>query len=399
MPPIPPTFDQFPQTIYSIHDMDGLNFFQQNQRSGWLVHSVDVWNDPPANYTALVNANCRVIVRLNNGYGSTGTIPLPSGYDAFAAKCAQWVASSHGAKIFIVGNEMNISAERPNGQPILPTDYASCFLKCRAAIQAQPGYATAHVVPGAIGPYNVETTYTGNPTGDWVKYFLDVLTLLQGQCDGIAIHCYSRGQNAGDVTNQDKFPAPYQNNFRGFLAYQNFMNAIPNAMRNLPVYITETQPLINDAPNWLNQNSGWVTAAFAEINRWNSVSSNQPIQALAMFRWLNTDPHWCFSTKASVLDDFRNALAQNFKLRLPGGVQPGQTLEQAVLAAAKSVPWMPVNNTAALWKFAKAHGLQDQQSDELPMTFQGENYIVQVFNLGIVYVKVGDWGNIKVIPK
>jgi hypothetical protein len=399
MPPIPPTPDQFPQSIYGIHDVEGASFLQQNNGSGWLVHSVDVWNDPPANYTALVNANCRVIVRLNNGYGSTGTIPLPSGYDAFAAKCAQWVASSHGAKIFIIGNEMNISAERPNGQPILPADYASCFLKCRAAIQAQPGYATANVVPGAIGPYNIETAYTGNPTGDWVKYFLDVLTLLQGQCDGIAIHCYARGQNAGDVTNPDKFPAPYQNNFRGFLAYQNFMNAIPSAMRNLPVYITETQPLIHDAPNWLNQNSGWVTAAFAEINRWNSVSSNQPIQALVMFRWLNTDPHWCFSTKASVLDDFRNALAQNFKLRLPGGAQPGQTLEQAVLAAAKSVSWMPVNNTAALWKFAKAHGLQDQQTDELPMTFQGENYIVQVFNLGIVYVKVGDWGNIKVIPK
>ena len=60
---------------------------------------------------------------------------------------------------------------------------------------------------------------------------------------------------------------------------------------------------------------------------------------------------------------------------------------------------MPVNNTAALWKFAQANGLQDQQTDEIPFTYNGEQYITQVFNKGIVYVKVGDWGNVKFIPK
>lgn len=399
MPTIPPIPDQFPQTIYGIHDVEGLSFLQQNNCSGWLVHSVHVWNDPPADYTTLVNAKCRVIVRLNNGYGSQGTIPPPSGYDAFAQQCANWAAGSKGAKLFIIGNEMNIAAERPNGQPILPSDYAVCFRKCRTAIQSKPGFANANVIPGAVGPYNIETNYPANPTGDWIVYFRDILTLLQGQCDGVAIHTYSRGQNPSDIVNQEKFPPPYQNNYRGFLAYQNFVNAIPASMKKLPVYLTETQPLINDAPNWLNQNTGWVTAAFAEINRWNSISSNQPVQALTMFRWLNTDPGWCFSTRPLVLDDFRNAIAQNFLVRLPTGVAPGQTLEQAVMAAVNQVPWMPVNNTAALWKFAKANGLQDQQTDELPMTYLIDDYIVQVFNLGIVYVKIGDWGNIKVIPK
>ncbi len=399
MPSIPLSPDQFPQTIYGIHDVEGLAFLRQNNCSGWLVHSVDVWNDAPADYNALVNANCRVLVRLNNGYGSAGTIPLPSGYDAFAQRCAQWVAASQGAKIFIIGNEMNISAERPQGQPILPADYAVCFKKCRAAIQAQPGFANANIVPGATGPYNVETVYPANPTGDWIKYFQDILGALSGQCDGIAIHTYSRGQMPADITNQDKFPPPFQNNYRGFLAYQNFMRAIPAGMKNLPVYLTETQPLINDMPNWLNQNTGWVKAAFAEINRWNSLAGNQAIQALTMFRWLETDPHWSFSPKNQVLDDFRGAITKNFKLRLPSNVLPGQTLEQAALAAAKSKPWMPVNNQAALWQYAKAHGLQDQQTDELSMTYNGEPYLVQVFNLGIVYVKVGDWGNIRVIPK
>jgi hypothetical protein len=77
-----------------------------------------------------------------------------------------------------------------------------------------------------------------------------------------------------------------------------------------------------------------------------------------------------------------------------------QTLQQAVQARADSAkPWMPVNNTAALWRYAKAHGLQDQQTDELSFNYNGENYIAQVFNLGIVYCKVGDYANIKVIPK
>lgn len=216
MTAVTPTPDQFPKTLYGIHDVEATSFLQQNAVSGWLVHSVNVWSDPPADYTSLVNANCRVLVRLNNGYGSAGTIPVPSAYDAFAQQCANWVAGSKGARLFIIGNEMNISAERPNGQVILPTNYATCFLKCRAAIQAKPGFANANVIPGAIGPYNIETNYTANPSGDWIKYFQDVLTALQNQCDGIAIHCYSRGQNAGDVTNQDKFGSPYQNNYHAF---------------------------------------------------------------------------------------------------------------------------------------------------------------------------------------
>jgi hypothetical protein len=60
---------------------------------------------------------------------------------------------------------------------------------------------------------------------------------------------------------------------------------------------------------------------------------------------------------------------------------------------------MPVNNQAALWRYAQSHGLQDQQTDEMYVNYNGASYVLQVFNKGIVYVKFGDWGNIKVIPK
>ncbi len=89
----------------------------------------------------------------------------------------------------------------------------------------------------------------------------------------------------------------------------------------------------------------------------------------------------------------------NYLLTFGLQVVPPPSLDQVALAAAKSVPWMPVNNQAALWQYAKAHNLQDQQTDEIPFTYNGEQYIAQVFNLGIVYVKVGDWANVKVIPK
>jgi hypothetical protein len=79
---------------------------------------------------------------------------------------------------------------------------------------------------------------------------------------------------------------------------------------------------------------------------------------------------------------------------------PAGSLEDAVLLRANAAkPWLPVNTMAALWQFARANSLQDQQSDELPFSFRGESYICQVFNLGIVYVKVGDWGNIKFVRK
>ena len=60
---------------------------------------------------------------------------------------------------------------------------------------------------------------------------------------------------------------------------------------------------------------------------------------------------------------------------------------------------MPVNNGAALWKYAKANGLEDQQTNEFHFVWGGADYTAQVFNRGIAYAKTGDWGNIKVLPK
>jgi murein DD-endopeptidase MepM/ murein hydrolase activator NlpD len=76
-----------------------------------------------------------------------------------------------------------------------------------------------------------------------------------------------------------------------------------------------------------------------------------------------------------------------------------QEIEDAVMATAESVEWMPVNNESALWQYAQRIGLEDQQTDEVKFMYHGESYLAQVFNRGIAYVKMGDWGNIYHIPK
>ena len=65
-------------------------------------------------------------------------------------RCANFVRSSRGCHIWIIGNEMNFAVERPGvqfdrsqnpprlvrpGEVILPGMYANCYRQCRTAIK------------------------------------------------------------------------------------------------------------------------------------------------------------------------------------------------------------------------------------------------------------------------
>jgi len=78
---------------------------------------------------------------------------------------------------------------------------------------------------------------------------------------------------------------------------------------------------------------------------------------------------------------------------------PVQTLEQAIVARAQQFTWMPINDQAALYRFAQDNNLGYPQTDEFELIFNGTAYIIQVYNLGIVFVKKGDWGNLKWVKK
>lgn len=220
-----------------------------------------------------------------------------------------------------------------NAEVITPELYARCYSLCRAAIHAIPGHADDQVLIGAVAPWNNQTIYAGNPNGDWVQYFVDILRLVGADsCDGIALHTYTHGSDPNLISDERRMDPPFQQRRYHFRTYQDFMRAIPSNMRHLPVYITETD---QDDP-WLDSNNGWVQRAYSEINAWNQQLGNQQIRALILYRWPNID-RWAIETKPGVINDFRQALTNNYRWR-------GQSLSTQSVKAQDMVETLDIVN-------------------------------------------------------
>lgn len=323
--------NQLPHHIFGLHDEGGEQFFTDAGKRGWIVVS-RVASDAPDDFSALADAGHGVIVRLNNGYGSAGTIPSRAQYEAFANACAQYVASSRGAHIWIIGNETNLAAERPGndngqgGEPLTPQLYAECFSKCRAQIKNVAGHADDWVIPSPPGPWNNQTAYDGNPAGDWVHYFRDLLkecVKRNAPPDALALHTYSNHDapmDAALVESEERAGAPFQAWHWQFRAYRDFLDVVPVALRKLPVLITEAQHL-----PWENRDVSWIQKAYAEINAWNAVAANQPIQALCLFRWQHKrddPPGWSISDKKNLQNDLRAAFQNDYRARWAAAAHP-----------------------------------------------------------------------------
>lgn len=320
----------YPPYIFGMHDRGGEHLMLSKNRPGWVLVTEAIGADPNnyagGNYTDLANQGLGVIVRLNYGYGTAGTIPYSNQYDDFARRCGNFVQASPGCGVWIIGNEMNLANERPGGpggQVITPQLYASCFAKCRNDIRSRAGHGEDQVVIGAVGPWNIETAYPGNPSGDWIRYLSDILALLGADVDGISLHTYTHGQEPHLVFDNATMNHPFGSYHWHFRAYRDFMKAIPLGLRDRPVYITET----DQYGAWRAQNSGWVRNAYQEIDDWNRVQANQPIQALVLFRWILGNPNdpqqvgWAIENKPGVQDDWRDAMNNEYRVILPH-IQP-----------------------------------------------------------------------------
>ena len=132
-----------------------------------------------------------------------------------------------------------------------------------------------------------------------------------GNLDGITLHTYTHGASPALITSEEKMNDPRFANLRyHFRTYQDFMAAVPQSMRGLPVYITETNQ--GDQP-WENANTGWVRAAYAEIDRWNRANT-QKIRSFLLYRWPQVPgDRWGIEGKAGVIEDFRQALGSRFQ--------------------------------------------------------------------------------------
>ncbi|MCG3212250.1 MAG: hypothetical protein FOGNACKC_05898 [Anaerolineae bacterium] len=319
--------------IYGLHDKGGERLMLVNgEAKGWVLISEAIGTEANEtgghDYRDVSSSGLGLIVRLNQSYGPNGTIPREARYPEFAQRCANFAQNSPGASIWLIGNEMNMANEQPRQEgssqpePITPRRYAKCYSMVRQKIKALPGHQNDLVVIGAPAPWNDQTKYDAdpqgkypaNPTGDWVQYLRDILLAIgPGGADAIAIHAYSHGYKADLVFSDAKMNPPFQNRYYNFYVYRDFMNAIPENMRQLPVYLTEMNG--DKEPNgdtWPFGNNGWIKNAYQEINRWNQTGQQQ-IRCAILFRWMIDPLGWSIDGKAEVQKDFSEAIVKNYK--------------------------------------------------------------------------------------
>lgn len=335
----------YPETIFGLHERGGEQLMLDAGKRGWVLELAAIGldgNSTPADFNGLAGAGLGVMVRINHGYGSTGTLPTPDRYGDFAAACARYVQRSRGCHIWIIGNEPNHEDERPNGQHILPHEYARAYSLCRAAIRGVRGHEQDQVLVAGPAPWNATTTYPGNEKGDWVRYFVHVLTALPDDgCDGFSLHTYTHALDPRQITGDFFHTTPGYRHLRNeFRTYRDFMNAIPDRFRHLPVFITETDPTTRGQGWNPGRNVGWVRAAYREIANWNRNPAHQPILALILYRWpqVPDQPEWSISNRPGIIEDFRQALraekAADFLLRMPVKREPPVVLKPGKLLPA-----------------------------------------------------------------
>ena len=360
--------------LYGLHDPGGEHLMRDAGCRGWVLFTEELGHDPAVrrhndHYAALSADGFGIVARLNNGYYNAGTLPHSSQYENFARCCANFVADSPGAHIWIIGNETNFAAERPGvqiegwrgegtpgardfrdilsifrertrgdpvvnpGEVITPELYVRCYNLCRKAIHDVGGHQGDLVLIGAVAPWNINT-------GDWIAYFRHILELLgPNGCDGISMHSYTHGSNPELVTSDERMQSEgYTDRYYHFRAYQDFMNAIPGNMRHLPVYITE----MDQDVAWDDQNRGWVQRAYGELHDWNRQPGHQQIRAAILYRWHRYEGHkWWIDGNQGVIDDFREAMkhAYRWDSNAVSTTQPGATpvfsKGQQILAATE----------------------------------------------------------------
>ena len=270
-------------SLFGIHDPGGEALFEQKGKTGWIVFTEALGADPGdksgRDYSDWTERGHGAIVRLDYGDPPQGTLPCPDAYPAFVVRVSSFVAASKGAHIWVIGNEMNLPSEWPTcggaPAPITPRAYAGVFAKIRRGIRALPGHASDQVIPGAVSWTAQETS------SDTLQYQIDVFAALgQNGADGAALHVYTTGATPDLVVSERKMTGASSSRYAEFRSYRDNIRALPAWAQGLPIYITEARPR-----PWPRTNSGWVQAAYAEIDAWNRTAGNPQIHALVLFRW------------------------------------------------------------------------------------------------------------------
>lgn len=283
--------------LHSIHDREG---YIEVPEGGFVVDTIAISENPqPVNYSALSSTD-NWIIRVNWGYGDTGTIPIGGLVNEFVRKSAEYLLKSSGYHAAIIGNEPNHEGERPNGIFIDPEHAAWVFSTVRNLVKTQNSQIRFITPPCA--PYHA------NPM-PWREYLHRMLLAIedQGSADGIGIHAYARSMNPSEATSDEKMRPPLEHDYRSFRTYLDALSEVPPSLKHLPAYITEFNPI----PDWENLNTGIIRAVYDEIQHHNAKTDAQKVFCLSMFRWNHFDgQRWGIEDKPLVIEDFRQAVAQ-----------------------------------------------------------------------------------------
>jgi hypothetical protein len=78
--------------------------------------------------------------------------------------------------------------------------------------------------------------------------------------------------------------------------------------------------------------------------------------------------------------------------------KPPLTLEETI-ALVGQPDIIPLNPNAMFYKVAQSKNLGERLTKEYDADYMGKTYRAQIYERGIVYAEVGDWGNVKIIPR
>ena len=331
-----------PDGVDSLHSQLGM-------LPGWVVFYRSMARDVQVysgdDFRSFSDADVGVICCLEWDDSEGGTLPAPGLIKPFLQRCQSYVEASTGCHVWVIGNEMNAVAKWPlsirrsesiepeenslvvlepryrkdrypllfqsreaeiqEGHfPISPSYYVDCYIQARECIKALPGHEQDLVLVGAVAPWNTDAKDPENPSGDWIRYFKAIASALQGgQCEGFAMHTATLGPDPELLPSDLRLPFPFGSHMAGFRGFEDFIAAIPEQHRRMPVFLTEASQL----QPWLDANDGWVFKACTLINDYNRNQTQSPIRCLALFQWGPASP-WSMRGKSYLLSDIRDTL-------------------------------------------------------------------------------------------
>lgn len=291
--------------LFGMHDREGMHLVPAG---GYCLDTIALSESPPSTDYTRLRDDIHWIVRLNWGYGDTGTFPSAIRLDQYIQKAVDYVLNSRGIYAYIPGNEPNHENERPGGNVISPKYTAQVFTSLRSTIRPFNRECLAITTP--VAPYHASPM-------DWLFYLKEYLVLVanQGGADGIGIHAYVRGGKPEDVFSNDKMRPPLTGQHSGFRTYRDALGVVPSSLKRLPAFITETNPI----DGWPDQNSGLIRAIYDEIDTWNGAVGTQKVHCVCLYRYPKYDENakWAIEGKNGVIEDYKQAVARGYSADKP----------------------------------------------------------------------------------